>query len=620
MIRVIALWAFATTPLVSQAVRYEISVPSPEGRLLHVKAEFPSEGRDTLYLSLPAWSPGSYEIQNYARYLRHFTASAGSPPARTAERRPTGAAAAAPGAGKTAPLFWDRLDKDTWRVVTGRSPSVTIEFDFLADTVDLSLARLADNFGQFLGTNVFLFEENRLDRPAEVRFTLPRGWRVTTALRGRGGTAPYTAGDYHELADAMTFIGSYALDSVQVDARWIRLAVWPTAAYTPAVARNLRTSVERMAAVQNRLMGGPPYDSYTVFFMIVDPGIQFGGGLEHSNSHFNILPQPAFADASGNLGDFVVPLLSHEFFHLWNVKRIRPAEMWPYDYREEQYTPLLWWSEGVTDYYAALTNLRAGLWTDEQFLENVGENASTVNAAPEPWSVEDGSVATWIHEIFVNSSQLYYPEGSLIGLLLDISIRDATNGAKSLDLVTRALFDNFYKQGRGITTADLLRLLTETGMPQMDVFYQRYINGRDDLPYDSVFAKAGLVMRRDTTNEFAFGAELSLNPGGEIVVQRVLPTGSAGGAGVQTGDVIVKLDDLELRPTAQSIEAVRSRFRSRAGSPMTFTIRRGGREMRLTGPVKVEGRTRISVSRVDRPTERQEKVWQGLVTGSPPTQ
>jgi predicted metalloprotease with PDZ domain len=590
-VKVLAVLLLATAPLQSQAVRYEISVPSPETRLLHVKAEFPAGGRDTLYLSLPAWSPGSYEIQNYARYVRGFRASG----------------------ARAAPLSWDRADKDTWRVATGQAPTVTVEFDFLADTIDLSLPRLTDDFGQFLGTNVFLFEETRLDRPAEVRFNLPRGWRVSTALRGRG---PYTAADYHELADAMTFFGTYALDSLQVDSRWIRLAVWPRAAYSPAVARNLRTSIQKMVGVQNRLMGGPPYDVYTVFFMIVEAGVPYGGGLEHSMAQFDILPQPAFADASGNLGDFVVPLLSHEFFHLWNVKRVRPAELWPYEYREEQYTPLLWWSEGVTDYYADLTNLRAGLWTEEQFLENVSENAGTVGMAPEPWSVEDGSLATWIQEVFVNSSQLYYPEGSLIGLLLDISIRDATDNARSLDEVMRALFTRFYRNGSGFTTSDLLKLLAETGMPDLDGFYQRYINGREDLPYDSVLPKAGLVLRRDTTTEFNLGAELALNDEGEIIAQRVFGEGSAGAAGVQAGDVVLKLDDIELRPTPETIEAIRTRFRGRAGSQMTFVVRRGDKELRLPGPVREQGRAMFTVVRAPSPTPRQARVWRGLVSGA----
>jgi predicted metalloprotease with PDZ domain len=597
VVKSLVAFVLLAAPLAAQAVRYEVSIPDPDSRLFHVKAEFPAGGKDTLYVSLPAWSPGSYEIQNYARYVRRFAAR--------------GAAAGAAGAGDA--LSWDRLDKDTWRVATGRAPRVTVEFDFLADTVDLSLARIADRFGQFLGTNLFLFEEGRFDRPAEVRFTLPQGWRVTTALKGRG---PYTAADYHELADAMTFVGTYALDSLQVDGRWIRLAVWPEAAYTQAVARNLRSSIERMAPVQNRLMGGPPYDVYTVFFMIVEPNVPFGGGLEHSNAQFDILPQPAFADAGGKLGDFVVPLLSHEFFHLWNVKRIRPAELWPYDYRAEQYTPLLWWSEGVTDYYADLTNLRSGLWTEEQFFENVTQNMGTVAAAPEPWSVEDGSTATWIQEVYVNSSQLYYPEGSLIGLLLDVSIRDATDNAKSLDDVTRALFTRFYRQGKGFNTTDLLRLLTETGMPDVEGFYNRYINGREDLPYDGVFAKAGLLARRESTTEFMLGGALSLNPQGEIVVDRVGVEGSAQSAGVRPGDVLLKLDDLDVRPTAESFEAIRNRYRGKGGSPIRFTVRRGAQSVTLSGTVREQTRSGFSVSRADSPTPKAARIWRGLSTGA----
>src|SRR5439155_19944277 len=136
--------------------------------------------------------------------------------------------------------------------------------DYLADSIDLSLARIKGDFGEALGTNLFLYEPGHLDRPAEVRFTLPSGWQVTTALR-TGTNGVYTAADYHELADAMTFVGHYSLDSLQADGKWIRIAVWPVADYTPAVARNLRNGLAKMAPVQNRIMGEAPYDLYTVF-------------------------------------------------------------------------------------------------------------------------------------------------------------------------------------------------------------------------------------------------------------------------------------------------------------------------------------------------------------------
>ena len=258
-------------PLSAQApvpVKYEVSIPSPAARLFHVTADFPTRGKDTLYVSLPAWSPGSYEIQNYARYVRHFGAKSA--------------------AGQ--PLFWDRLDKDTWRVVTGKGDRVTAEFDFLADTIDLSSARIAGDFGQFLGTNLFLYEEGQLERPAEVRFTLPAGWQVTTALRG-GGNGPYSAPSYHELADAETFVGKYSVDSLQVDGKWIRIAVWPADAYTNAVQRNMRTAVEKIAKSENALFGGPPYDHYTVFFNVIREPVNFGGGLEHSASQSTSCPR-----------------------------------------------------------------------------------------------------------------------------------------------------------------------------------------------------------------------------------------------------------------------------------------------------------------------------------------
>src|SRR5256885_14851344 len=514
---IVSILVFAT-PLHAQAIRYEVSILQGQ---FHVSAEFPARGRDTLFVSLPAWSPGNYEVQNYARYLHDFGA-------RNASGQP---------------LRWDRGDKDTWRVWPAGSDRVTVDFTYEPAKIDLSLARTVADFAQFLGTNLFMFEEapGGLARPAEVRFGLPAGWQVTTALKGQI-SGVYTASDYHELADAMTFLGRYSLDSLQAGGKWIRIALWPAADYTAPVARNLRAAIAKMAPVQNRIMGEAPYDVYTIFFNVIHEPIDFGGGLEHSASQFDIMPANAFAEPlSGKLGDFMYPLISHEFFHLWNVKRIRPIEMWPYDYHAEQYTPLLWWSEGVTDYYADLTNIRAGLWTTEQFLENTAQDMQQVESAPEPWSEEDGSVAPWIHEVFVNSSQLYYPKAALTGMLLDVAIRDATDSRKSLDDVTRALYTRFYQRRKGFTTADLLGLLRETGMPDVDGFYQRYITGREPLPYESVFPKAGIAVARQTQSSPFLGVNAQPGDSGKLVVQGVVPGSAAEAAGLEPGDGLLKV-------------------------------------------------------------------------------
>ena len=580
-------------PLSAQTVRYEVSVPAPAARLFHVTTEFPSRGRDTLYLSLPAWSPGAYEIQNYARYVRHFGV-----------KSPAGQ-----------PLFWDRFDKDTWRVTTAKSDRVTVEFDYLADTIDLSLARINGDFGQFLGTNLFLYEEGQLQRPAEVRFSLPAGWQVTTALKG-SGPGPYTAPDYHELVDAETFVGKYSLDSLQVDGKWIRIAVWPADAYTAAVARNMRADLEKLAKAENGTMGGPPYDNYTVFFNVIREPVNFGGGLEHSAAQFDIMPQGAFADAAGNFGDFMVPLMSHEYFHLWNVKRIRPAEMWPYDYHGEQFTPLLWWSEGVTDYYADLANVRSGLWTPEQFLNNVASDMQQVESTPEPWSEEDGSVATWINEVFVNSSQLYYPKGALTGMLLDISIRDATDNKSGLDDVTRALYARFYQKHKGFTTADLLPLLREFGMPDVDAFYQRYVNGREPLPYEAVFSKAGVAVTRKTASVPFLGVNAQPNEQGKLVVQGVVPGSAAEAAGLRAGDELVKVGEVETRPDDDWASKFRQRYRGQAGAPLTITAQRSGQTVTLNTQVRERSTTAFTVRPASGASAKQAKLWRGLTTGS----
>ena len=573
----------------AQTIRYEVAVANGA---FHVAAEFPSAGKDTLFVSLPAWSPGSYEIQNYARYVYGFGA-----------KNPAGQ-----------PLRWDRGDKDTWRVVPGGADRVTIEFDFDADTIDLSIARTVENFAQFLGTNLFLFEEGQLNRPAEVRFRVPSGWQVTTALKGPVNGV-YRAADYHELSDAMTFFGRYSVDSLQVDGKWIRVAVWPAADYTPAVARNIRNGIAKMLPVQTRIMGEAPYDVYTVFYNVIHEPIGFGGGLEHSFSQYDIMPAGAFADAAGNLGDFMYPLLSHEFFHLWNVKRLRPAELWPYDYRVEQATPLLWWSEGVTDYFADVTNLRSGIWSADQFLESVRSNMDQIEQIPEPWSAEDGSEATWIHEVHINSSQLYYPKGSLLGLLLDISIRDATDNAHTLDEVIRTLYQKYYRQNKGFTTADLLSELRAAGMPDLDTFYRRYIDGRDSLPYAAVLPQAGLAFSRQVVTVPFVGVSTGATASGTLRVQQVTSGSAAAGAGVEPGDVLLSIGDVRVSPEQDWGGAFRTRYRGKAGEPLVITVQRGGRTVSLNTTVRERANSRLTLSRAPNPTPKQARIWQGIAAG-----
>jgi predicted metalloprotease with PDZ domain len=288
--------------------------------------------------------------------------------------------------------------------------------------------------------------------------------------------------------------------------------------------------------------------------------------------------------------------------------------MWPYDYHGEQYTPLLWWSEGVTDYYADLTNLRAGLWSVDQFLANTKTDIDQVESIREPWSVEDGSEATWINEVYINSSQLYYPKGAILGMLLDISIRDATENAHTLDQVMRTLYTKYYRQSRGFSTADLLNELRAAGMPDVDTFYRRYIDGRDSLPYETVVAKAGLLFHRDLTTNPFIGVSMGPTPSGALQVQQVTPGSSAEEAGVQPGDLITNIGGIAVASNQDWGGAFRSKYHGKAGQPLTITVQRAGQTLTLNTTVRDHTTARVSLSRVPTPTPKQAKIWQGLAS------
>src|SRR3989449_8083532 len=213
-------------------------------------------------------------------------------------------------------------------------------------------------------------------------------------------------------------------------------------------------------------------------------------------------------------------------------------------------------------------------------------------------------------------SQLYYPKGSLTGLLLDVSIRDATNNARSLDDVMRALFTRFYQRGKGFSTNDLLALLREFGMPDVDGFYQRYINGREPLPYEAVLAKAGIALNRQVVSTPFLGVNAPRNDQGQRIVLGVVPGSAAERAGVKRGDVLVKVGDVALHPDAEWMPEYRARYRGKAGQPLTLVVQRNGQTLSLATTVQERTATAFAPSLAPLPSPKQARVWKGLTTGS----
>jgi predicted metalloprotease with PDZ domain len=566
-------------------IRYEVTFTRANGERRQVTSAmtFTVGGTDAVLLSIPKWTPGSYEIDNFARDVANFSAEQ---------------------AGAT--LAWDKLDPDTWRVRPHSVGEVTVRFDYLADSLDNGNTWARPDFLLFNGTNLFPYPKGRgFDFPAAVTVNTEAGWKIVTGMTSAGAHR-YTAANYHDLVDMPFFVGQFDLDSAQISGTWVRFATYPSGSVTGGPRVAVWEALKRAIPVEVKVFGEVPWTTYSVL-QIVDPSYSGGSGLEHQNSHVDVL-------GPGMLGTPVLPsLYSHEIFHAWNVKRLRPSDMWPYRYDTEQPTPLLWISEGITDYYADLAEVRGGIVDAKGFYTMTDDKISEVTATP-PAALEDASLSTWIHPRD-GTGYIYYSKGSLAGLLIDIMIRDASDNHSSLDDVMRALYNAAYKNGRGFTSDEWWATVTKAanGKSFTD-FYARYIDGRDPFPYDKVLPLAGLRLAHDTAHVPQLGIA-SLQDSSGLHVTQVVPESSAAAAGVQPGDQLMSVGGFNADDPNWT-EKFRARYaRLPEGTELPVVVRRAGAEQTLTARLRFVARVDSHLTEDPRPSAKARRIREGLLHG-----
>ncbi len=536
-------------------VHYDVTFLRANGeqRSVDVAMTFVSSGTSPVVLSLPAWTPGAYEISNFARWVVGFEATSD---------------------GK--PLSWDKLDYDTWRIRPAGTKSVRVSFRYAADTLDNAMAWARPEFLLFNGTNLFLYPEGQsLEFAATVTVHTEPEWHVTTGLAPTAQRQTYTSSNYHDLVDMPFFIGRYDLDSARVDTKWIRYATYPAGVVSGAVRSTAWDQLKKVIPPEIAVFGEAPWANYTIM-QIVDSTFGGASGLEHQSSHVDVLA-PSYVGS-----EFQPSLYAHEIFHSWNVKRLRPSEMWPYVYSHPQPTPWLWVSEGITDYYADLAEVRGGVIDEHGFYALTAEKINEVSASP-PVSLEDASVNTWVHPVD-GTGYIYYPKGSLAGLMLDILIRDASDNRKSLDDVMRALYQNDYKHGHGFTASDWWNAVSAAANGRSFAsFSAKYIDGREPFPWDSILPMAGLRAR--LTKVPRLGVLTQQDPNG-IIVMNVQEGSSAAAAGVKQGDYLVSVGDIPVEDQ-QFGARLRAKFgASTEGSPLPIKVRRGMDTLTLNGKLQ----------------------------------
>jgi predicted metalloprotease with PDZ domain len=566
-------------------LRYDLTFDSATAsqRMVRVAMSFDVAGPGPVMLSLPAWTPGAYEISNFARWVVGFTATAGE-----------------------SLLVWDKLDHDTWRVQPGKARAVTVRFDYFADSLDNAMAWTRPDFGFFNGTNLLFYPEGRgFDFSAAVSVTTETGWQVATGMKPGRAPRSYTASNYHDLVDSPFFVGRVDLDSMRIAGRWTRLATYPAGVLTGTARERFWDQIARMIPPQTAVFQETPWDTYTNL-LIFDPRYGGGSALEHGNSHVGIY-NPQFI---GN--PLLASITAHEIFHAWNVKRLRPAELVPYEYSSPQPTTWLWVSEGITDYYADLSLSRGGIIDSTQFLALTGGKASTVADAP-PTALEDASLSTWIRPVD-GSGYLYYPKGSLAGFLLDILIRDASNNVRSLDDVMRQLYRTTYKKGRGFGAADWWPAVSKAaGGRSFAEFNARYIDGREPFPFEQVLPLAGLRMVADTVRDPRLGISTTADSSG-IVVNGVIPGSAAAEAGVRPGDRLLAIGDLSVTDPEFG-PAFRARFGTQDGAPLPIQVQRGTDTLTLNIKVILVERVERRIDLDPAAPEKAVRIRNGILRG-----
>lgn len=581
-------------------ITYTISMPAPHSHLFHVTITLDGGAAPTLDLVLPAWTPGSYMIREYARHVQGFTAHSAD-----------GAA-----------LPWRKIDKATWQIERGLATQIVVQYQVYANELTVRTSHLDGTHGYLNGACVFMYVPERAAEPLEVRVLPPDGWQVTTALEPVEAAGPeqvFRAADFDELVDSPIECGTHRVLPFEVDGIAHRLAIWGSGNEDEA---RLVADTRRIVEVQRDFFGGLPYPHYTIILHLTDGR---GGGLEHRNSVTNMLDRWTFQPERSY--ERYLSLTSHELFHVWHVKRLRPAPLGPFDYQRENYTRLLWLMEGATSYYDELLLVRAGLLRAERFLEQLADGILALQNQPgrQLQSVEQSSFDAWIKfyrpdENTTNTSISYYLKGSLVCLLLDMAIRSHTANARSFDDVMRLLYARYPIEGPGIPEDGAVLAAVEEVAGEQDGFYRdffaRYIAGTAELDYAGALAVVGLEPRWAYRHPRAGGAPpawlgLSFKRQDErTLVASVRSDGPAYAAGIYAEDEVVALNGWRVNE-----EKLNARLAERApGDRVTLTVFRGDALLEVPITLAAAPHDKLTLAPIAEPSAEQQTVYRSWLS------
>lgn len=500
-------------------LRYTVRVPRPQSHRFSVEFHIQGSIPATIDLRLPVWTPGSYLVREFAKHINCVNASSSD-----------------------STVTIQKINKDTWRLHTSNAKNLTVSYEVFAYELSVRSSHLDDSHGYFNGANLFLYYPEWKHIPVTLIVAPPDTWNVATGLeRISQSEFIYEADNYDALIDSPVEIGHFDFYEFEILNIPHQMAVWGEG---PFPADKIMADLTRLIQTTAKMFGdGLPYTRYLFIVHLTD---NIGGGLEHRNSASIALPR--FLPTTEKGYERAMALFSHEYFHLWNVKRLRPNNLGPFDYQTENYTSLLWALEGFTDYYAWINLVRSGIVPVQRMLKHWGDEMQSLFSQPARnyQTLEESSQDTWIKFYRPdanrpNNTISYYQKGALVGLFIDLSLRSATGGRNSLDDVFASLWQDFGDQGYPQDAIETT--IQRIGGPHVYHTLQQYIS--DTTWFDeNILHFVGLEISK-TFDPLPPTVELNMTvtqKDHRLIVNHVYRDGQAEVAGVSPGDEIVALD------------------------------------------------------------------------------
>jgi predicted metalloprotease with PDZ domain len=558
----------------SYGITYHLSMSHPASHLFEVTVDVTTPPGDTaLYVDfqMPLWQPGRYSVADFAANVQEFAS-------HSQDRR----------------LPWTKVDDQTWRVQKQGNRTVTVSYKVFGNDLSGTYAQLDIGHGNYTGGEVFMYIVGHKPDPVELHIQPPANWRVVNGRTERPDQHDWKYPNYEILIDNPTEIGpDWTEDNFKVDGKTFHIVIHSRGDEGGRRSAFVR-DIEKIVRAEVGMWGTPEFDNYT--FMIHFAGDdRSGDGMEHLTSaqiiQSGLLSERAmYYDA--------LATVAHEFFHAWNVKRLRPIELGPWDWTKPAATRGLWIAEGFTQYYGVEMYHRAGLENSPDFLRDLSETIGTIENSPanKLMSAEASSMAAPFIDAAVhrqrtnlsNTSLSYYLKGELIALNLDLLIRGWTKGQRSLDDVMRRAYDEFYLKspnasyylkGRGYTIDDFARVTSEVAGRDMTDWFGKYVRGVEPLPYDEALAAVGLRLVKAVENQpYTAGIVIDRDDRQPLRLGSLETDSPAQQAGLQQGDVLLTIGGTSVTP--ENWFSALNRYKQ--GDRIPVTVRRFRRTLELT--------------------------------------